>query len=74
MVPQGQTVTIRHDGEIIPGTLDRRHNAPRSYVVETKGGRILRRNRRHMRLTSVEPFNLGTHQDSKEQEYRNRKQ
>ncbi|KAH3820244.1 hypothetical protein DPMN_121989 [Dreissena polymorpha] len=35
---QGQTVTIRHDGKIIPGTVVRRHNAPRSYIVETKDG------------------------------------
>ncbi|XP_052225151.1 uncharacterized protein LOC127840779 [Dreissena polymorpha] len=72
---QGQTVTIRHDGKIIPGTVVRRHNAPRSFIVETKEGRILRRNRRHLRPTSAEfqdnpqePYSSGTHQFSKEQE------
>ena len=49
----GETVTIRHNGRIVPGRVVHKHATPRSYIVETDEGRQLRRNRKHLKPTRV---------------------
>jgi len=44
----GDVVRIRHNGEWMRGVVRNRHHAPRSYVVKTHTGVLLRRNRRHL--------------------------
>ena len=38
----------------MPGTVVKQHSTPRSYIVETLGGKKLRRNRRHLKQTGAE--------------------
>ena len=44
----GNVVRIRHNGEWVRGVVWNQHHAPRSNVVKTHTGVLLRRNRRHL--------------------------
>lgn len=46
-----QAVMISHNNQMVPGKVVKKHQAPRSYIVETIGGTKLRRNRRHLKAT-----------------------
>ena len=50
---QGQKVAVLHDKKWIPGTIVKKYQTPRSYVVETPSGTKLRRNRRHINTTKA---------------------
>ena len=48
----GDTVMIDKYGQkFVPGTVVKKHSTPRSYIVETLGGKKLRRTRRHLKQT-----------------------
>lgn len=67
----GQSVMIKHNQGVVPGTVIKKHQTPRSYIVETQDGRQLRRNRIHVQPTkaSFQPSNQEI--SYKEQEIRN---
>ena len=44
----GDVVRIRHNGKWVRGVIWNQHHAPRSYMVKTENGLLLRRNRRHL--------------------------
>ena len=44
-----ETVLIEHNNQLTPGKVVRKHGTPRSYIVETLGGKRLRRNRIHLK-------------------------
>ena len=46
-----ETVMIEHNNQLTPGKVVRKHETPRSYIVETLGGTRLRRNRKHLKTT-----------------------
>ncbi|XP_063404228.1 uncharacterized protein K02A2.6-like [Mytilus trossulus] len=48
-----ETVMIEHNNKLTPGKVVRKHETPRSYIVETLGGTRLRRNRKHLKTTRV---------------------
>lgn len=50
---KNQNVMISHNNEMVPGKVVEKHSTPRSYIVETMGGRKLRRNRRHLKPTKA---------------------
>jgi hypothetical protein len=47
----GDTVRVRHNNQWVPAQVKTSHSAPRSYIVETSAGGVLRRNRRHLLKT-----------------------
>lgn len=50
----GDTIMIdKHDSKLVPGSVIKQHSTPRSYIVETLGGKKLRRNRRHLKQTGA---------------------
>jgi hypothetical protein len=48
-----ETVMIEHNNQLTPGKVVRKHGTPRSYIVETLGGKYLRRNRKHLKGTKA---------------------
>ena len=52
---RGENVVMRHDNKWKHGTVERKHETPRSYVVQTHDGRKYRRNRKHIRPTKSVP-------------------
>ncbi|CAC5360355.1 unnamed protein product [Mytilus coruscus] len=48
-----ETVMIQHNNQLTPGKVVRKHETPRSYIVETLGGTRLRRNRKHLKTTKA---------------------
>ncbi|CAG2252246.1 unnamed protein product [Mytilus edulis] len=46
-----ETVMIEHNNQLTPGKVVRKHETPRSYIVETLGRTRLRRNRKHLKTT-----------------------
>ena len=44
----------KYGPKLVPGTVVKQHSTPRSYIVETLGGKKLRRNRRHLKQTGAE--------------------
>ena len=44
---------IEHNNQLTPGKVVRKHGTPRSYIVETLGGKYLRRNRKHLKGTKA---------------------
>ena len=51
----GENVVMRHENKRKHGTVERRHETQRSYVVQTSDGRKYRRNRKHIRPTKSVP-------------------
>jgi hypothetical protein len=47
-----ETVMIEHNNQLTPGKVVRKHGTPRSNIVETLGGKRLRRNRIHRKGTN----------------------
>ena len=47
-----ETVMIEHN-QLTPGKVVRKHGTPRSYIVETLGGKRLRRNRKQLKGTKA---------------------
>ncbi len=47
----GDIVRVRHNDQWLPGKVQSKHSAPRSYLVETASGSVLRRNRRDLLKT-----------------------
>jgi hypothetical protein len=47
----GDTVRVRHNEQWVPGVVQSKHSAPRSYIVGTSAGSVLRRNRRDLLKT-----------------------
>jgi hypothetical protein len=47
----GDIVRVRHNEQWMPGVVQSKHSAPRSYVVGTSAGSVLRRNRRDLLKT-----------------------
>ena len=47
----GDIVRVRHNEQWVPGVVQSKHSAPRSYVVGTSAGSVLRRNRRDLLKT-----------------------
>ena len=60
--PLNPNDTVRYQGKQTwePAVILDRHSAPRSYNIKTAEGRVLRRNRRHLRKTSERPPNVTT--------------
>ena len=52
---KGENVVMRHENKWKHGTIERKHETPRSYVVQTPDGRKYRRNRKHIRPTKSVP-------------------
>lgn len=52
---KGKNVVMRHENKWKHGTIERKHELPRSYVVKTSDGRKYRRNRKHLRPTESVP-------------------
>lgn len=52
----GENVIMRHENKWKHGTIERKHESPRSYVVQTPDGRKYRRNRKHIRPTKSVPL------------------
>ena len=50
---QNQRVMINHNNKLVPWKVIGKHETPRSYIVETMGGRKLRRNRYHLKATKA---------------------
>ena len=52
--------TVRYQGKQTwePAVVLNCHSAPRSYNIKTAKGRVLRRNRRHLKKTSEDPHNV----------------
>ena len=48
---KGETVIFRHNQKWIPATVNQKHSAPRSYILEQPDGKKFRRNRKHIRPT-----------------------
>ena len=48
----GDQIRVRNENKWEPGTVEQRADTPRSYVIQTKKGQKLRRNRRHLLKTS----------------------
>ncbi|CAC5369451.1 unnamed protein product [Mytilus coruscus] len=48
-----ETVMIQHNNQLTPGKVFRKHETPRSYIVETLGGTRLRRNCKHLKTTKA---------------------
>ena len=44
---------IEHNNQLTPGKVVRKHGTPRLYIVETLGGKYLRRNRKHLKGTKA---------------------
>ena len=53
---KGENVVMRHDNKWKHGTIERKHELPRSYVVKTPDGRKYRRNRKHLCPTKSVPI------------------
>ena len=51
----GENVVMRHENKWKHGTIERTHETPRSYVIQTPDGRKYRRNRKHIRPTNSVP-------------------
>jgi hypothetical protein len=49
---EGDSVVMLTAGKWKPAEVTRRHDTPRSYVVQTSDGRKHRRNRKHLRPTN----------------------
>ena len=48
---KGENVIFRHNHKWIPATVNQKHSAPRSYILEQPDGKKFRRNRKHIRPT-----------------------
>ncbi|CAC5401473.1 unnamed protein product [Mytilus coruscus] len=48
-----ETVIIQHNNQLTPGKVVRKHETPRSYIVETLGDNRLRINRKHLKTTKA---------------------
>ena len=46
-----EVVRVKHGNQWKPAVVIRRHTAPRSYIIKTVDGKMLRRNRQHLRPT-----------------------
>lgn len=62
----GDVVRVKNDGQWQGGKVVSLHELPRSYIVQTENGSLLRRNRRHLIKTSEEPPNVITDIDNPE--------
>ena len=52
--PGDKVMIDKYDSKkLVPGTAVKKHSTPRSYIVETLGGKELRRNRRHLKQTGA---------------------
>ena len=47
---------MRHQNNWKHGTVEREHESPRSYVIQTPDGRKYRRNRKHLKATKSLPL------------------
>ena len=56
---RGQEVSVQDSttAKWVPATILAESTEPRSYILETKGGAVLRRNRRHIRMRDQEQIN-----------------
>jgi hypothetical protein len=52
----GDVVRIKHNAKWVRGTVTGLHTSPRSFLVKTDSGTILRRNRRHLIKTSEQAY------------------
>ena len=53
---EGEPVRMKRGREWTPAVIVQKHQAPRSYIVETPDGTQMRRNRFHLQPTKVEAF------------------
>ena len=47
-----EVVRVKHGSQWKPAVVIHRHTTPRSYIIKTADGKILRRNQQHLRPTS----------------------
>ena len=53
---KGQSIQVQHPHKWCPAVVNTQHHTPRSYVITTKEGTQLRRNRRHIQQRNTPPI------------------